>query len=1181
MSMHLHVHRIFAPFGDGCIENIHGHIHVQTNIGCWKVLIDAAKGCATQPPDLTRYPADFVVISFYKIFGYPTGLGALVVKKEAAALLEKAYFSGGTVVASISDLDYVKRRKNIEDLFEDGTQSFLGIASLRHGFKLINMLSLPSVERHTSTLNAYVRKALLAMRHENGSLVCVLYGLNDAKGQGPTIAFNLKRPDGTWYGYHEVEKLASLSGIQLRTGCFCNPGACAKYLGLSHSELFSNIEAGHVCWDDYDVLHGKPTGAVRISFGYMSTFEDAKKFIDFIEKAFVSKASPSTNGSHLEVDVILSSSGIKSMLPRRELYLKTINIFPIKSCSGFSAESWPLSATGLLHDREWCLQSPSGEVLTQKKVPRMSLIGPLIDRTRGLLTVESPYCSEKLQIGLDISCKYLTRQKMNLHAQRYEFQVYNDEINQWFSEAIGCPCTLVRCCSSEVLPCTNGRTGSTCRDTDSKLNFVNEAQFLLVTEESVDDLNRRLKPNCERYESDTLLLPIDPIRFRPNLVIGGAEPYEEDDWKAIHIGKEHFSDLVTGKRIGIGLVSDGLYRLSIRVVTALMSAVSKTEKKEEECRQLFLFWHERLGHLPFGILKHLFPELCSSLNIFMLSCDVCQFAKHVRASYPISNSRSNKAFSLVHSDVWGPSGIHSRGGFQYFITFIDDYSRCIFVYLLKDRSEVPHIIETFILLVENQYKNSVKTFGLIMLVNICVSLLKNSFERGGLFMRHPVVIPPPQNGVAERKNRQLLNVTRAILFQRNLPKYYWGDAILTSVYLINRMPSRGLKGRTPYSMLPGSSQPFHLPPRVFGCVCFIHNHIPNVKKLYPKSIKGIFLGYSSTQKGYKCLDPTTGRLQITKEGDDKEEIARLKGLLSTEFDLKDLGKLKYFLGIEIARSGTTLVLSQRKYTLDLLNETGKLGCRPASTPIDAGHKLGSKDGELLCEEAKGRYQRLVGKLIYLTLTRPDITFAVNVMSQFMHAPTDMHLKAVDRILCYLKKNPGKRLLYVQQRSLEVEGYSDANWAGCVDTRRSTSGYCVYLGGNLVVWRSNRQDVCSRSSAEAEYRAVATGVSELLWLKILLTDIGIEIEGPMRMYCDNKSVINLANNPVLHDRTKHVEIDRHFIRERIDAKELMLPYMKSEDQTADILTKALSVTPFERNVSKLGMFDMYAQLEEEC
>ncbi|CAN6454395.1 unnamed protein product [Victoria cruziana] len=285
--------------------------------GCWKVLIDAAKGCATQPPDLTRYPADFVVISFYKVFGYPTGLGALVVKT-------------GTVVASISDLDYVKRRKNVEDLFEDGTQSFLGIASLNHGFKLISMLSLSSIERHTSTLSTYVRNTLLAMRHENGSLVCVLYGPNDAKGLGPIIAFNLKRPDGTWYGYREVEKLASLSGIQLRTGCFCNPGACAKYLGLSHSELFSNIEAGHVCWDDYDVLHGKPTGAVRISFGYMSTFEDAKKFVEFIEKSFIYKEGPSTNGCHSEVDAQLCS------------YHSNNPIFSI--CTGSGAHSLPLAS---------------------------------------------------------------------------------------------------------------------------------------------------------------------------------------------------------------------------------------------------------------------------------------------------------------------------------------------------------------------------------------------------------------------------------------------------------------------------------------------------------------------------------------------------------------------------------------------------------------------------------------------------------------------------------------------------------------------------------------------------------------------------------------------------------------------------------------------------------------------
>ncbi|XP_049936825.1 retrovirus-related Pol polyprotein from transposon RE2 isoform X2 [Nymphaea colorata] len=313
-------------------------------------------------------------------------------------------------------------------------------------------------------------------------------------------------------------------------------------------------------------------------------------------------------------------------------------------------------------------------------------------------------------------------------------------------------------------------------------------------------------------------------------------------------------------------------------------------------------------------------------------------------------------------------------------------------------------------------------------------------------------------------------------------------------------------------------------------------------------------------------------------GDDEEEKRKMKERLAAEFDLKDLGKLRYFLGIEIARSETGLVISQRKYTLDLLKETGKLGCRPFLTPMESGTKISIKTGNILDEEGKGRYQRLVGKLIYLTLTRPDITYAVNVLSQFMHAPTDCHWKSAERVLGYLKNNPGKGLLYTQQDQLNIEGYSDADWAGCTDTRRSTTGYCILLGGNLVVWRSKRQEVCSRSSAEAEYRAVAMGVTEMLWLKILLAHIGVETEEKMKMYCDNKSAINLANNPVLHDRTKHVEIDRHFIRERIDSKELILPYMKSEDQIADVLTKALCTSQFEKNVSKLCMFDMYAKLE---
>ncbi|KAK9937511.1 hypothetical protein M0R45_014294 [Rubus argutus] len=206
------------------------------------------------------------------------------------------------LLPSIADIDFVKRRKNVEELFEDGTISYLSIASIQHGFKILNSLTVSAISRHTASLALYVRKKLLALRHENGASVCTLYGTSKVLCHefGPTVSFNLKRSDGSWYGYREVEKLVSLSRIQLRTGCFCNPGACAKYLGLSHLELLSNVEAGHVCWDDNDIIHGKPTGAVRVSFGYMSTFEDVKTFIDVVTSSFVVLSNWTGNGYQIK-----------------------------------------------------------------------------------------------------------------------------------------------------------------------------------------------------------------------------------------------------------------------------------------------------------------------------------------------------------------------------------------------------------------------------------------------------------------------------------------------------------------------------------------------------------------------------------------------------------------------------------------------------------------------------------------------------------------------------------------------------------------------------------------------------------------------------------------------------------------------------------------------------------------
>ncbi|RVW25573.1 Retrovirus-related Pol polyprotein from transposon RE1 [Vitis vinifera] len=252
-------------------------------------------------------------------------------------------------------------------------------------------------------------------------------------------------------------------------------------------------------------------------------------------------------------------------------------------------------------------------------------------------------------------------------------------------------------------------------------------------------------------------------------------------------------------------------------------------------------------------------------------------------------------------------------------------------------------------------------------------------------------------------------------------------------------------------------------------------------------------------------------------GNDPEERKALQNYLSREFEMKDLSHLKYFIGIEVSRSSEGIFLSQRKYALNLLQETGMSGCQPVNTPIEKGLKLCVEPNQVSTD--KGRYQRLVGRLMYLAHTRPDLAYALSV--EFLFA-----------------KN-------VDHQSIEV--YTDADWAGAVDDRRSTSSYFTFVGGNLVTWKSKKQNVVARSSAEVEFRGMALGLSA----------------------CD------IAHNLGQHDRTKHVEVDRFFIKEKLDDKIMELPKIQSEDQLADILTKAVSSQVFSKFLDKLGMCDIYA------
>ena len=200
-----------------------------------------------------------------------------------------------------------------------------------------------------------------------------------------------------------------------------------------------------------------------------------------------------------------------------------------------------------------------------------------------------------------------------------------------------------------------------------------------------------------------------------------------------------------------------------------------------------------------------------------------------------------------------------------------------------------------------------------------------------------------------------------------------------------------------------------------------------------------------------------------------------------------------------------------------------MGCSSVDTLMDANVKLDNKDDEQ--PVYKGQYQRLVGKLIYLAHTRLDIAFAMNCVSQFMHLPSKSHLDDVYWILKYLKGTPGRGLMFKKNEGRKVEVYVDVDWAGSVNDRRSTSTYCSYVWGNLVTWSSKKQTVVARSSAEVELRSTSLGICGILWLKMSLKELRIESEFPLRVYCDNKATISIAHNPVHHDHTKHVEVDK--------------------------------------------------------
>ncbi|KAI3769398.1 hypothetical protein L6452_00500 [Arctium lappa] len=937
----------------------------------------------------------------------------------------------------------------------------------------------------------------------------------------------------------------------------------------------------------------------------------------------------------------------------------------------------------------------------------------------------------------------------------------------------------------------------------------------------------------------------------------------------------------TQKLIGTGRRRGGLYVLDeLRLPVAVAHSADLSSFRLSSKSSSFYLWHSRLGHVSAYRLKYLVSSgNLGNLQVHDISnCSGCKLAKFSALPFKLSKSLSVAPFDLIHSDVWGPSPAPTKGGSRYYVSFIDDYTRFCWIFLMKHRSEFFDIYCRFRAYVKTQHNSVIKCFRCDLGGEYTSNKLCELLALDGTIYQTSCTDTPEQNGVAERKHRHILETARSLLLSSSVPNQFWGEAVLTAVNLINNIPSSITSGLSTFEKLYGCCLDYSSL-RVFGCTCFVLRPHVERDKLSSRSAVCVFLGYGDEQKGYRCFDPTSQKLYVSRHvvflehipfysipinahnlkkldvfnlesfseqedstqtpdsspteenatgtpipdtiapppttvtqdapetvdpprqsqrprkstrlpefvystyspsftsflasihslsepssykeaatdplwqhamseelsalqkthtwdlvplpngkraigsrwvykiktksdgsvelykarlvakgftqeygldfeetfapvakmttirtliavaavrkwnisqidvknaflngdlneevymvpppgvphktgevcklkkalyglkqaprawfenfsdvilslgfsasehdsalfvkhtsagrillslyvddmiitGDDLQGINALKSELAAQFEMKDLGPLRYFLGIEVASSPRGYLLSQSKYTAEIIERARLTDTRVVDSPSELNVEYSPTDGSLLTDPTL--YRTIVGSLVYLTITQPDIAYAVHIVSQFVAAPTSTHWTAVVRILRYLRGTMFRSLLLSSTSSLELRAYSDAAYARNPTDRRSVTCFCVFLGDSLISWKSKKQSVVSLSSTEAEYRAMASTSKEIIWLRWLLADMGVFLPHPTPMYCDNRSAIQITHNSVFHERTKHIEVDCHFTRHHLKRGTLSLSFVSSTLQLADFFTKSHPISRFRFLVSKLSM-----------
>ncbi|WJZ98853.1 hypothetical protein VitviT2T_017352 [Vitis vinifera] len=303
-------------------------------------------------------------------------------------------------------------------------------------------------------------------------------------------------------------------------------------------------------------------------------------------------------------------------------------------------------------------------------------------------------------------------------------------------------------------------------------------------------------------------------------------------------------------------------------------------------------------------------------------------------------------------------------------------------------------------------------------------------------------------------------------------------------------------------------------------------------------------------------------------GSNEKLVKEFKAEMLKVFEMTDLGLMSYFLGMEVKQDHDGVFISQKKYAKEILNKFHMDDCKRTSTPMNQKEKFSKDDGTEKVDESQ--YRSLIGCLMYLTATRPDIMFSVSLLSRFMHCASEVHFQAAKRIVRYIKGTTNYGIKYSYCQNFKLHGYSDSDWAGSIDDMRSTTGFCFNFGSGIFSWSSKKQDVIAQSTAEAEYVAANATVNQAIWIRKILADLHMKQNEPTQIHVDNQAAIAISNDSVFHGKTKHFKIKLYHLREEQKDGEVKLLYCKTEDQIADVLTKALPKARFETLRGKIGL-----------